>query len=345
MRNGQSIYLREQPFGGNELTQEIQNKFGLAPEEAEVAKRDGGLPEEYETELLQPFVDKMGLEIARALHFFFSSTPYNQVAPDRALGRLRGDSRRRRGDHPPHAGPDRHRESVRQHGRVAQDQGEEPRAGRALAHGRVRSRHAEVRSVIRVNLLPHREMRRRRQQKQFLITLGVVVALGAAIWLAGAHLAQRARYEDQISRNKYLEDEIAKLDKEIEDIKKLKEMTAALLARKKVVETLQSNRAEVVHLLDELARQLPEGIYLKGIKQAGNRVTINGFTQSQARVSTLMRNLEASPHLENANLVEIKAVTTPGSRVNEFTLNVSLARAEGRARERRQAGAKPAAAK
>jgi len=79
MRNGQSIYLREQPFGGNELTQEIQNKFGLAPEEAEVAKRDGGLPEEYETELLQPFVDKMGLEIARALHFFFSSTPYNQV--------------------------------------------------------------------------------------------------------------------------------------------------------------------------------------------------------------------------------------------------------------------------
>jgi type IV pilus assembly protein PilM len=80
MRNGQSIYLREQPFGGNELTQEIQNKFGLAPEEAEVAKRDGGLPEEYENELLQPFVDKMGLEIARALHFFFSSTPYNQVA-------------------------------------------------------------------------------------------------------------------------------------------------------------------------------------------------------------------------------------------------------------------------
>ncbi|HYC44540.1 MAG TPA: pilus assembly protein PilM [Burkholderiales bacterium] len=80
MRNGQSIYLREQPFGGNELTQEIQNKFGLTPEEAEVAKRDGGLPEEYETELLQPFVDKMGLEIARALHFFFSSTPYNSVA-------------------------------------------------------------------------------------------------------------------------------------------------------------------------------------------------------------------------------------------------------------------------
>ncbi|MDB5905505.1 MAG: type pilus assembly protein PilM [Betaproteobacteria bacterium] len=80
LRNGQSIYLREQPFGGNELSQEIQNKFGLSADEAEVAKRDGGLPPEYETEILQPFVDKMGLEIARALHFFFSSTPYNQVA-------------------------------------------------------------------------------------------------------------------------------------------------------------------------------------------------------------------------------------------------------------------------
>jgi len=80
LRNNQSIYLREQPFGGNELTQDIQNKFGLAPEEAELAKRDGGLPEEYQSELLQPFVDKMGLEIARALHFFFSSTPHNQVS-------------------------------------------------------------------------------------------------------------------------------------------------------------------------------------------------------------------------------------------------------------------------
>jgi type IV pilus assembly protein PilM len=80
MRGGQSIYLREQPFGGNELTEEIQNKFGLTAEEAEIAKRDGGLPEEYQSELLQPFVEKMGLEIARALHFFFSSTAYNHVS-------------------------------------------------------------------------------------------------------------------------------------------------------------------------------------------------------------------------------------------------------------------------
>jgi type IV pilus assembly protein PilN len=179
--------------------------------------------------------------------------------------------------------------------------------------------------MIRINLLPHRELRRRRQQQQFFVMLGAVLTFAVATWLL-VHTSLGNSYEEQVGRNKYLKDEIAKLDKEIEEIKKLRDMTASLLARKKVVETLQSNRSEVVHLLDELPRQLPEGIYLKAVKQQGARVTINGYTQSQARVSTLMRNLEASPHLENANLVEIKAVTQPGSRVNEFTLTVNISR-------------------
>jgi type IV pilus assembly protein PilN len=198
--------------------------------------------------------------------------------------------------------------------------------------------------MIRINLLPHRELRRRRQQKQFFITLGGVIALAAAIWLL-VHTTLTNTYEDQLGRNKYLQNEIIKLDKEIEDIKKLREMTASLLARKKVVETLQTNRSEVVYLLDELPRQLPDGIYLKGIKQQGALVTINGYTQSQARVSTLMRNLEGSPYLENANLVEIKAVTQPGSRVNEFTLNVNITRPKEDIEEKGAKASKPPAAK
>lgn len=198
--------------------------------------------------------------------------------------------------------------------------------------------------MIRVNLLPHREMRRRRQQKQFFITLGVVVTLGAAAWLM-VHTSLAGTFEDQVARNAYLTEEIAKLDKEIEDIQRLKEMTAALLSRKKVVETLQSNRADAVHLLDELPRQLPEGIYLSAVKQAGNRVTLYGYTQSQARVSTLMRNLEASPYLENANLIEIKAVQTPGSRINEFTLNVDVARSKDAPAPGTEAAADAAAAR
>jgi len=181
--------------------------------------------------------------------------------------------------------------------------------------------------MIRVNLLPHREARRKQQQQQFLILLVFVLVIGAASWFS-VHTYLGERLQEQQSRNKYLDDEIAKLDKQIAEIKKLQEQTAALLARKKVVETLQSNRAEVVHLLDQLVRQLPDGVYLKGIKQKGNVVTITGYTQSQARVSTLMRNLESSYHLENPGLVEIKAVTVAGQRINEFTMNIHITRAK-----------------
>ena len=192
--------------------------------------------------------------------------------------------------------------------------------------------------MIRVNLLPHREIRRRRQQRQYFIMLGVVVGLGIAVALL-VHTSLTSSFEDQQKRNAFLQAEIVKLDKEIEDIKKLKEMTASLLARKKVVETLQLNRAEVVHLLDELARQLPDGVYLKAIKQSGARVVINGYTQSQARVSTLMRNLDASPYLENSNLVEIKATVLGTARINEFTLAVNIERPKA---EEEQKGVKPA---
>jgi len=194
--------------------------------------------------------------------------------------------------------------------------------------------------MIRVNLLPHREMRRRQQQQHFFIMLGIMLAVGAATWFV-VHTYLNDRLDEQNARNEYLSSEIAKLDKEIEEIKKLKEQTVALLARKKVVETLQSNRSEAVHLLDQLARQLPDGVYLKAIKQQGNKVSINGYTQSQARVSTLMRNLEASQHLENPSLIEIKAVTLGGARINEFTMTIVITRAQDEADKSRPA--KPAA--
>jgi type IV pilus assembly protein PilN len=194
--------------------------------------------------------------------------------------------------------------------------------------------------MIRINLLPHREIRRKQQQQQFFILLGGVIVIGAVVWFV-VHTYLDEQHELQISRNKYLQDEIVKLDKQIAEIQKLKDQTAALLARKRVVETLQGNRAEVVHLLDQLVRQLPDGVYLKSIKQSGPRVTINGFTQSQARVSTLMRNLESSPQLENPGLVEIKAVTQGGQRINEFLMNINVTRAK--AEDDAKKAARPAA--
>src|SRR5688572_20106062 len=177
--------------------------------------------------------------------------------------------------------------------------------------------------MIRVNLLPHREERRKRQQQQFFIMLGVVVVLGGAIW-GIVHTYLSDQIEDQISRNKYLTEEIAKVDKQIAEIKTLQDQIDALLNRKRAVESLQTNRAQAVQLLDQLVRQLPDGVYLRGVKQVGQRVTINGITQSQARVSTLMRNIDSSPVLEKPGLVEVKAVQQGPMRANEFTLTVNL---------------------
>lgn len=182
--------------------------------------------------------------------------------------------------------------------------------------------------MIRINLLPHREEKRKRRQQQFGILAGVAAVF--ALVVAGAvWFVLDRQEEDQKEQVRYIKAEIDKLDKQIEEIRRIREETAALLAKKQVVENLQSNRSEPVQLLDQLLRQLPEGVYLKQVKQNGPKVNIQGYAQSNARVSTLMRNLGASPYLENPELLEIKAVPAPdksGNRVNEFNMNISIKR-------------------
>lgn len=195
--------------------------------------------------------------------------------------------------------------------------------------------------MIPINLLPHRAARRKAAQKQFAILAGMTVGLAAVI-VVTVHTFFAERIENQMERNRYLETEIAALDKQIDEIKKLKEQTAALLARKRVVETLQTNRTETVRLLDQLVRQLPDGIYLKSIKQTGKIVNVVGYATSNARVSTLMRNFEASPWLETPTLIEVKSATVGKENVNlnEFNLNVTVSRPK----EEAAPAAKPTAA-
>jgi type IV pilus assembly protein PilN len=177
--------------------------------------------------------------------------------------------------------------------------------------------------MIRINLLPWRSARRAAQRK-YLATLAAMVAgLGLAIVVL-VHGVIAGYITVQNDRNEFLKKENARLDKEIDEIKKLKGEIAALLARKQVIERLQADRAQAVYLLQELVQQVPDGIYLKSIRQTGLRVALNGYAQSNARVSTLMRNLSASPYLQNPDLVEIKAVTVSNKRVSEFLMNVSL---------------------
>lgn len=177
--------------------------------------------------------------------------------------------------------------------------------------------------TVRINLLPHREQKRAARQRQFISLAGVALGFGAIIAVAG-HTVIAAKIDNQGERNGFLTAEIAKLDKQIEEINALKEKTQALLDRKKVVESLQADRSMVVHLLDQLVRELPDGVYLKSIDRKGNTVKLVGYAQSNARVASLMRSLDDSPWMEAPALIETKAVMQNNLRVSEFTLDIKL---------------------
>ena len=177
--------------------------------------------------------------------------------------------------------------------------------------------------MIRINLLPWREARRKAQRQHLGVLGGMVAVLGLLI-VGAVHLTIAGYIAVQSDRNEFLKKENVRLDKEIEEIKKLKSEIAALLARKQIIERLQADRAQAVYMLQELVQQVPDGVYLKTIKQTGLKINMVGYAQSNARVSTLMRNFAASPYLENPDLVEIKAVTVSNKRVSEFNMNVSL---------------------
>ncbi len=194
--------------------------------------------------------------------------------------------------------------------------------------------------MIRINLLPHREEKRKALRQQFFALSGLVAVLAVLI-IVMVHGVIAGYISQQESKNEFLKREIAVLDKEIDEIKRLKEQTSALLSRKGVIESLQISRTETVQLFNELAHRVPTGIYLKSLKQTGNRIGITGIAQSNARVSTLMRNLEASPLLERPDLVEIKAVAQGNRRYAEFSLNVLITRTAPALEKKPASGTQP----
>ncbi|RKT58635.1 type IV pilus assembly protein PilN [Azonexus fungiphilus] len=174
--------------------------------------------------------------------------------------------------------------------------------------------------------MPHREEARKARREQFAVMAGLISLLGLVVVFAGYSLIG-AQLEHQNGKNDFLKSEITILDKQLDQIKRLREQTQALLARKRVIEDLQRDRGETVHLLSELVRQVPEGVYLKSLRQDGMGVNITGYAQSNARVSALMRNIDASEWMERPRLIETKAVVLNGRRVNEFGMDFVLSRA------------------
>ena len=180
--------------------------------------------------------------------------------------------------------------------------------------------------MIRINLLPHREEKRKARRQQFYAYLGLVAVIAGLIWFLGFSAINRY-IAIQEGKNAYIEKEIVDLKKQIEEISKLKEETDALLKRKQVIETLQGNRAETVHVFDELLRRVPDGVRITSFIENGTAFDISGESVSEARVSTLMRNLEDSPLFQQVTPLEIRSITASNGRsLYSFQMKMNIER-------------------
>jgi type IV pilus assembly protein PilN len=184
--------------------------------------------------------------------------------------------------------------------------------------------------MIRINLLPHREERRKQRINAFISLMGLTAVVGVlVVLLVGAVIANKISAQTQ--RNEYIKTENKKLDEEIKEVATLKAEIESLKARQQAVEDLQGDRNQPVYLMDELVKQVPEGVYLRAFKQEGQRVVLNGYAQSNERVSELLRNLSNhSSWLERPDLIEIRATNSgqgkDAKRVFDFTVNVGIKR-------------------
>ena len=182
--------------------------------------------------------------------------------------------------------------------------------------------------MVRINLLPHRAEKRAQRRRDFYVLLGL--AFGAAVVVVIAiGFVINGYIGVQTDRNEFIKAENKKLDEQIKEIAALRQELEGLKARQQAVEDLQADRNLPVHLLDELVRQVPEGVYLQSLKQDGLRVALTGVAQSNERVSELLRNVSSNSAWVSApELVEIKAITTPrdNKRLFQFTINVTINR-------------------
>jgi len=171
----------------------------------------------------------------------------------------------------------------------------------------------------RINLLPWREQERKVRRREFLVAAGAAV-FAAVIFALGGKVVYSSWIDAQNEKNNLLKKEIVKLDAQIADIQDLENRKQRLVARMEIIEKLQSSRPKVVHLFDELVKQVPEGIYLTQIKQNGNRLEIHGVAQSSTRVSTFMRNIDGSAWLTNPVLQVVESAKDSPTGGSSFTL-------------------------
>lgn len=175
--------------------------------------------------------------------------------------------------------------------------------------------------MTRINLLPWREEQRQEQKKQFVVMAVAICILAAAI-VGLIHFQMQSKIDYQQSRNNFLTKAIADVDEEIKEIQELRKVRRSLIERMEVIQDLQGSRPSIVHLFTEIVSTVPNGVYLESLGQTGGNLLINGEAESNARVSTYMRNLQASAWLKDPNLTVIEIEDKTVTRVSTFTLTV-----------------------
>ena len=175
--------------------------------------------------------------------------------------------------------------------------------------------------MTEINLLPWREENRQEQKKEFVVMLVMVCVFAAAI-VGLIHFQMQAKIDYQLARNQFLSDEIATVDKQILEIRELQKVRRSLIERMEVIQDLQGSRPSIVHLFTEIVSTVPNGVYLQSLAQTGNNLVIKGEAESNARVSTYMRNLQASAWLKDPNLTVIEIEDKTVNRISTFMLTV-----------------------
>ncbi len=177
-------------------------------------------------------------------------------------------------------------------------------------------------ATIHINLLDWRAARRERRKQQFTVAAGMTAAAAAAIVGIG-WLAVTTALNQQIERNNFLRGQIAEMDRQIKEIQELENTKANLIARMEVIQQLQKDRSDIVHFFDEMVNILPDGVYLTSVKQQGNKITLDGVAESNGRISTYLKSLDASEWFSDPRLVVIKAQQDKFRRLSNFTLSAT----------------------
>jgi type IV pilus assembly protein PilN len=191
--------------------------------------------------------------------------------------------------------------------------------------------------MAKINLLPWREERRDELKKEFLIILGAVAAFAVVLVLLWQSITQ-AQIENQEARNKFLQEKINELKEQVAEINELKAKREQLIERMRIIQQLQGTRPEIVHIFDELVRTVPDGVFYTSIERKNQKISIKGTAESNNRVSSLMRRLDASPWFSDPNLISVKANPAFGDQANDFELTITLATPAADAAEEQKSG-------